>query len=167
MRRFRMDFELDLIKSLIDLMNENHLQEIEIDDGEKKIRLKKSNGNILQELNASGVVAPANPILTRGSTQAMAPPSPEKESENNVSRILSPMVGTFYRSPSPEAEPYVEVGDEVHKDMVICVIEAMKVMNEIKAECEGVIKEILVANGEAVEYGEPLFLIVTNGTTGK
>jgi len=142
--------KLDKIKEVIALMNEHDLVEIELVDGEQKIRLRKSDGAAEARHQA---VPPAPP--------AQQPESKEAESEvaEGTIQITAPMVGTFYRASAPDAEPYVEIGDEVHPDTVICIIEAMKVMNEIKAEVEGTIVDILVQNGDVIEFGQPLFLI--------
>jgi len=150
--------DLKDIKAIIDLMKKNSVTEFELEKQDFKIRLKRgSNGGgtaqvyddpaplpYLQAPAGIPAAAPANP--------AVAAPSAELE-------IKSPMIGTFYRAPSPESAPYVEVGTEVNPETVVCIIEAMKVMNEIKAEVEGVITEVLVENGTAVQFGQPLFRV--------
>ena len=88
--------------------------------------------------------------------------SEEKEDDTDLHRIVSPMVGTFYQAPSPDSEPYVKVGDRVDEKSVVCIVEAMKLMNEIEAEVKGEIVEVLVENGQLVEYGQPLFLVKTD-----
>jgi acetyl-CoA carboxylase biotin carboxyl carrier protein len=109
------------------------------------------------------VAQPAPVAQATPAAAAAAPAASSSAKETNGVEIPSPMVGTFYRSPSPDASPYVEVGDRIGKDSPICIVEAMKVMNEIKAEVEGEILEILVQNGEPVEFGQPLFLIRPTG----
>jgi acetyl-CoA carboxylase biotin carboxyl carrier protein len=137
--------DLRKIKSLVELMNENALSEVELEEEGMKVRLRKFGGD----------AAPA-PAALPGVPAPVAPAKPEKAPPTGP-LISSPMVGTFYRASGPEAKPFVDVGTVVGKDTGVCIIEAMKVMNEIKAECEGTIEEILVQNGQAVEFGQPLF----------
>jgi acetyl-CoA carboxylase biotin carboxyl carrier protein len=156
--------DLKDIKAIIDLMKKNSVSEFELEKQDFKIRLKRSgnggsgaSGDETPVLHyvppALAVQAPAlaqNPALMQA-----APPVPV----SNEVEIKSPMIGTFYRAPSPEAAPYVELGTEVTPDTVVCIIEAMKVMNEIKAEAKGVITQALVENAKPVEFGQPLFKI--------
>ena len=151
-----MDFDVEEIKQLIDLMNANDLQEMEVQDEGKKIRLRKTEER--------EVVAIPAPVLPVAPVAQEAVPLNARSAEDNLFRIPSPMVGTFYRASNPEADPFVEVGDTIHDNSVVCIIEAMKVMNEIRAEIEGSLQEILVANGESVEYGQPLFVVERNQT---
>jgi oxaloacetate decarboxylase alpha subunit len=142
------------IKEMINLMNENNLMELEIEEEGVRIRLKRTS--------AAGE-AFSGPIVVERERVAGAPvqpalQAPEKSIAATV-EIKAPMVGTFYRAPSPEAPPYIEVGQTIEPGQVICVIEAMKLMNEIKSEVKGKILEILVDNAEPVEFGQPLFLI--------
>ena len=149
--------DLKDIKAIIDLMKKNSISEFELEREEFKIRLKRGAGQVvvLDEPMSQPVVAlPNAPALLAASSIA----SPGGSSSADV-EIKSPMIGTFYRSPSPEAASYAEVGMEVTPDSVVCIIEAMKVMNEIKAEAKGVITEILVENAKPVEFGQPLFKI--------
>jgi acetyl-CoA carboxylase biotin carboxyl carrier protein len=149
--------DLKDIKAIIDLMKKNSISEFELERQDFKIRLKRgANTQGVQLDDASPVSIPvtsaAAPIpLTAGPT---APSLASGDSE-----IKSPMIGTFYRAPSPESANYVEIGSEVNPDTVVCIIEAMKVMNEIKAEVRGVITEILVDNAKPVEFGQPIFRI--------
>lgn len=144
--------DIDEIQRLIALMNENELLELELVEDSKKIRLKK-------KYDGGARVIP----MPTGAVPQAAPATDAKPAEGAAAagtvEIKSPMVGTFYRSPNPEGAPYVEEGDEVGEDTVVCIVEAMKVFNEIKAETEGSIVSILVENGETVEYGQPLFLV--------
>jgi len=142
------------IKEMINLMNENGLVELEVEKEDMRIRLKKT---------AAGLESPI--VIER---QGMVPlPAaagqlgPETDTKNLVKtvEIKSPMVGTFYRAPNPEAPPYIEAGQVIEPGQVICIIEAMKLMNEIKSEIRGKILEILVDNAEPVEFGQSLFLI--------
>jgi acetyl-CoA carboxylase biotin carboxyl carrier protein len=149
--------DLKDIKAIIDLMKKNSISEFELEKQEFKIRLKRSTNG--------GGHSPAiedNPAgyLPQTGAGGQAPSSqPVSSSASNEIEIKSPMVGTFYRAPSPEAANYVEVGAEVHPDTVVCIIEAMKVMNEIKAEVRGVVTQLMVENAKPVEFGQPLFKI--------
>lgn len=138
------------IKEIIELMNENNIDEFEMERDGLKIALRR-RGGIIQPPIVQQVPQPQT-------TEVKVEPKPEPAKEN-ITHIVSPMVGTFYAAPSPDSPPYVVVGDEVKENSIVCIIEAMKVMNEIKAETKGRIKEILVKNGEPVEYGQPLFVV--------
>ncbi len=137
------------IKEVIALMNKNKLEEIEIEKGDWKIHLRKKGGKIVQPVGLREVSEKHLPDLKQE----------EKFNRQAFEQIKSPIVGTFYRTSSSDAEPFVEMGDEIEKDQTLCIIEAMKVMNEIKSETKGKIKEILVKNGEAVEFDQPLFTV--------
>lgn len=150
--------ELKDIKAIIDLMKKNSVSEFELEKQEFKIRLKRGvagsppMGQYEETQQVSYVTAPAA-LPSSAATGVVAPEA------SNDSEIKSPMIGTFYRSPSPESGSYVEVGAEVNPDTVVCIIEAMKVMNEIKAEVKGVITQALVDNAKPVEFGQPLFKV--------
>jgi len=141
------------LRKIVDIMNANDLTEVEIEEEGKRVRVRKQEASVVP-------VAPA-------AAPAPAPaPAPEAEAapaagaeDEGMHTITAPMVGTFYRAPSPESDPYVEVGSRVDPEKVVCILEAMKVMNEIKAECSGEIVKMCVQNGEAVEYGQPLFIV--------
>ena len=140
------------IKKLIDLMVKNDLRELEIRDGEKQISLKRGVGE-LAPLVTTRIVEPS-----ANNPQQLA--KAEKDSsEEQMDKIVSPMVGTFYNAPNPESGAYVQVGETVTADSVVCIVEAMKVMNEIKAGIDGVIEKVLVASGEAVEFGQQMFIV--------
>ena len=145
-----MAMDLRKIKSLVELMNENALAEVDLEEEGMKVRLKKfgAGGPV-----SATVPAPSVPAASPAGGSQPAPAADPGPS------IKSPMVGTFYRAAAPGAKPFVEPGGRVGKDTVVCIIEAMKVMNEIKAECEGTIEEALAQNGQAVEFGQPLFRI--------
>jgi len=152
--------DLKDIKAIIDLMKKNSISEFEMEKQDFKIRLKRNAngpGPAAQPDDFQQIVyAPAAvPLPVSGVAAPSAPPSVNSDEQE----IKSPMIGTFYRAPSPEAAHYVEVGTEVNPDSVICIIEAMKVMNEIKAEARGVVTQVLVENGKPVEFGQPLFRI--------
>ena len=142
--------DLRHIKELIELMERHRLVEIELDEEGRKIRLRKDAGPI--------VVAP-QPAPKESLPQAQPVAEHVAPTPAGLREVRSPMVGTFYRAASPESDPYVEAGDTVKEGEVLCLIEAMKVMNEIKAEVAGAVEKILAENGQPVEYGEVLFLI--------
>ncbi len=158
--------DLKDLQTLLEVMERYGLVELEIEGDGKKIRLRKAEPAPLRELigipgysMAPGVVpAPAAPLAGAPASGAPAPPEAPRP---NQMEVTSPMVGTFYRAPSPEAEPYVREGDPVAVDTTLCIIEAMKVMNEIPAGVSGIVREILVKNGESVEFGQPLFRVET------
>ena len=150
--------DLKDIKAIIDLMKKNSVSEFELEKQDFKIRLKRGmagNPQVVQYEDAPvQAVAYAQAPAALPAGGAPAAPAPSNESD-----IKSPMIGTVYRSPSPESASYVEVGTEVNPETVVCIIEAMKVMNEIKAEARGVITQVLVDNAKPVEFGQPLFKI--------
>ncbi|MGV3774141.1 MAG: acetyl-CoA carboxylase biotin carboxyl carrier protein [Verrucomicrobiales bacterium] len=150
--------DLKDIKAIIDLMKKNSISEFELEKQEFKIKLKRggNGGHIMDEPILPYGYLPSAPQQTQmAQATPVAPPAPA----SNETEIKSPMVGTFYRAPSPEAANYIEIGAEVNPDTVVCIIEAMKVMNEIKAEVRGVITQALVDNTRPVEFGQPLFKI--------
>ena len=144
--------DLKDIKAIIDLMKKNSVSEFELEKQDFKIRLKRGgNGTVATTTyEENPVVNYIQPVPGAALPAPASPASSELE-------IKSPMIGTFYRSPSPEAAPYIEVGAEVNPDTVVCIIEAMKVMNEIKAEARGVITQVMVENAKPIEFGQPLF----------
>ncbi|MHC4658047.1 MAG: acetyl-CoA carboxylase biotin carboxyl carrier protein [Planctomycetota bacterium] len=156
------DSDLQKIKELIEIMKDNELVEVEIKHGDDKIFLKRSHP---QQPTVTAVpmvppnMAPVSRNATEPSAIAAEPPAPEPQPEEDLVEITSPIVGTFYATPSPDSDPFVELDSPVGPQTVVCIIEAMKVMNEIKAETNGVITEILVKNGQAVEYGQVLFKV--------
>ena len=150
--------DLKDIKAIIDLMKKNSITEFELEEKDSKLRLKRglSGGSpaVQQADDSLPMISlpPSAPMLMPATVAAPAVNSGEID-------IKSPMIGTFYRTPSPEAAAYVEPGTEVNPDTVVCIIEAMKVMNEIKAEVKGVVTQLLVENGKPVEFGQPLFKV--------
>lgn len=149
------------IKAIIDLMKKNSVTEFELEKQDFKVRLKRGAGGgaiVAGDEGTSVVYSPA----VASAPQLSAPATASTQPHNNDSDIKSPMIGTFYRTPSPESGAYVEIGSEVNPDTVVCIIEAMKVMNEIKAEVKGVITQVLVENAKPVEFGQPLFKIRPN-----
>ncbi len=151
--------DLKEIKAIIDLMKKNSLSEFELEQKEFKIKLKRGTGVPHDGEDPSYYARPAMavPVAHAALTAAPAPAAPS--APVNETEVKSPMIGTFYRSPAPDAAPYVDVGVEVGPDTVVCIIEAMKVMNEIKAECRGVITAILAEGAKPVEFGQALFRI--------
>lgn len=144
---------IEKVKNLILLMNENNLAEIEVEEGAVRIRLKKNN---LDSIQTSINLPDMKPSLQEGSTKYLT-----SKKDSGAAEVVAPMVGTFYTS-APGADAYVNIGDDVNEETVVCIIEAMKIMNEVKAEIKGKITEIMVENGTAVEYGQPLFCVETS-----
>jgi len=149
---------------MITLMNDNNLTELELEREGLKIRLRKGclnntgQPNILIERLAGSEQSLG---YTPADSMKQAPQLSEQAKSKNIVEIKAPMVGTFYRAPSPDATPFVEVGNEVEIGQVVCIIEAMKLMNEIKSEVKGILKEILIENADPVEFGQVLFKIET------
>jgi len=147
--------DLRKLKKLIDLVQESGIAELEITEGEERVKIVRG-GQV--EVSPAGGPAPAAALAVTAPPAAQAAPAPGSPPAPEGHVVKSPMVGTFYRAPSPDAAPFVEVGDAVKAGQTICIIEAMKLMNEIEADQDGVIKAILVDNGQPVEYGEPLIV---------
>lgn len=154
------DDQLGKLKQIIEIMKEHNLVEVQMKQGDSEISVKK--GQVGQpHISAIPIIGTSVPAMMPGAAtpaaagQAQAPGAQQE----NIVEIKSPLVGTFYAKPSPESESYVEVGSRVDPQSVVCIIEAMKVMNEIKAELAGTIVEVVAINGEAVEYGQVLFRV--------
>jgi acetyl-CoA carboxylase biotin carboxyl carrier protein len=149
--------DLRKLKKLIDLVQESGISELEVTEGEEKVRIAKHYG----ALAAPPVQHYAMPAaMAPGAVPGASAVSLDDEDDLPEGHVVkSPMVGTFYRSPSPGAESFVQVGQAVKEGETLCIIEAMKLLNEIESDASGVVKEILVENGEAVEFGQPLFII--------
>jgi acetyl-CoA carboxylase biotin carboxyl carrier protein len=150
--------DLRKLKTLIDLVSESNISELEITEAEGKVRIVKAG----QMVSTGMVLAPMPSGVPGGAVPAaVAPATPlaptHVEPAGKV--IKSPMVGTFYRSASPGSKPFAELGDEIKMGQPVCIIEAMKIMNEIEADCEGKVLRILCENGQAVEFGQPLFIV--------
>ena len=143
------------VKELVELMRDNDLTEVEIEQEGMKIKLAKKLHGVIEQVVAPTMAMPQQAPQAQGT----APEAAKAEPEDNFKEVDSPMVGTFYRAPSPESDSFVEVGDVVKKGDVICIIEAMKLMNEIKAEFGGKIVAICVDNADAVEFGQALFKV--------
>jgi acetyl-CoA carboxylase biotin carboxyl carrier protein len=159
--------DLRKLKKLIDLVQESGIAELEVTEGEEKVRICRGGGSTPGTAAAAPapivglaapVPAPAHaPAAPAPASAGAAAPGPEADGEGHI--LKSPMVGTFYRASSPEAKPFVEVGQTVKQGQTVCIIEAMKLMNEIEADASGQVKAILVENGQPVEYGQPLLVI--------
>ena len=143
--------DLRKLKKLIDLVEESGIAEIEVTEGEEKVRITRATAA------PAPVYAAPSHVAAPAAAAAPAPAAPAARDLSNAQK--SPMVGTFYRAPGPNAAAFVEVGQQVKAGDTLCIIEAMKLMNEIEAEKSGTVKEILVENGTPVEFGEPLFII--------
>ena len=159
--------DLDKVRELAELMGKYGLGEVCVEEDDEKVVLKKA----VAPAPAVWLAPPAGspPVPNSGAAQPptaenasaapATPPPPSAPPAESGMPVKAPLVGTFYRSSSPDSDPFVKVGDRVGKDSVVCIIEAMKVMNEVKAEKSGIIKEVLVENGDPVEYGQKLFVI--------
>ena len=154
--------ELKDIKAIIDLMKKNSITEFELEEKDSKLRLKRGLSGASSTVQGDEAVhmipVPVTAPLALPTTVVAAPAALPVANSGEID-IKSPMIGTFYRSPSPESAAYVDVGTEVNPETVVSIIEAMKVMNEIKAEVKGVITQILVENGKPVEFGQPMFKV--------
>ena len=148
--------DLRKLKKLIDLVEESGIAELEITEGEEKVKIVKSGS-----APAAIAYAPPPPVHAASATASAPAPSTEQAeaAPPDGHPVKSPMVGTFYRTPSPDAKAFVEVGQSVKEGQIICIIEAMKLMNEIECDKSGTVKAILVENGQPVEYGQPHFII--------
>ena len=146
------------IKAIIDLMKKNSITEFELERQDSKIRLKRGPNGGAPIVQYDEPVAGGGPALMPVAAPALLAGAPQTPATGEI-EVKSPMIGTFYRAPSPEAASYVEMGTEINPESVVCIIEAMKVMNEIKAEVKGIITQVLVENGKPVEFGQPLFKV--------
>lgn len=151
--------DLRKLKTLIDLVSESNVSELEITEAEGKVRIVKSApagavAPVTYTMAPAPVAAPSAPVPAAPAVEvAAAPAQPDGHT------VKSPMVGTFYRASSPGAKPFVEIGDSIKEGETICIVEAMKILNEIEADKSGTVTQILVENGQAVEYGQPLYVI--------
>jgi acetyl-CoA carboxylase biotin carboxyl carrier protein len=150
--------DLRKLKKLIDLVQESGIGELEITEGEEKVRISRTGPSGPVVMASPAPLAMMNPAGAAAAPAASAP-APEAPPAATGHTLKSPMVGTFYRSPSPGAPSFVEIGQSVAKGQTLCIIEAMKLLNEIESDAAGTIKAILVENGQPVEYGQPLFVI--------
>ncbi|MGE5150015.1 MAG: acetyl-CoA carboxylase biotin carboxyl carrier protein [Rhodospirillaceae bacterium] len=149
--------DLRKLKKLIDLVQESGIAELEITEGEEKVKIVKGGVVTMVPTPAPALAAPERTAAPAAAPVAPSAAEPQAAPEGHV--VKAPMVGTFYRSPSPDAKAFVEVGQAVKEGDTVCIIEAMKLMNEIEADAGGVVKAILVENGQPVEYGQPLLIL--------
>jgi len=152
-------FELDRVRRLIDLMKEHGLTEVDLRQGDQQIRLARTQDNPAAAAMIPAAQVPVAPVAAAPAAPAQATEAAE---EANIAYIKAPMVGTFYSRPNPDADSFVKIGDHVNEDSTVCIIEAMKVFNEIPAEVRGRIVAILVDDDEPLEFGKPLFKIDTS-----
>ena len=146
------------VKKLIELLEESDIAEIEIHEGEESVRISR-NSSVVQSMFAAPAPVAAAPVAAPAAAAAASVAAPARAAEPEGHLIRSPMVGTFYRAPSPGAKPFVEEGQAVSSGETLCIIEAMKILNQIESDKSGKVVEILVENGQPVEYNEPLFVI--------
>ena len=154
--------DLRKLKTLIDLVSESNVSELEITEAEGKVRIVKGGYGVPTTMMMPApqhMMAPMAPPPAAESAAAGVAPAPAEPPAPTGHVVKSPMVGTFYRSASPGSKPFVEIGSTVKEGDPICIVEAMKIMNEIEADMAGTVSKILVENGQAVEYGQPLFII--------
>lgn len=153
--------DLKLIKNILNLISESDVDEVSIEEGDFKIKVKKTG--TVEQVTYTQPAAPAHVAAPAAPSQPAAPASGESKEESKPApsgdTLKSPIVGTYYKAPSPDSDPFVKVGDKVSKGQTLCIVEAMKIMNEIEAEFGGTIEEILVEDGQPVEYDQPLFTI--------
>jgi acetyl-CoA carboxylase biotin carboxyl carrier protein len=148
--------DLRKLKTLIDLVSESNVSELEITEAEGKVRIVKGGGAAVQH----SIQAPAPLVMPQATAAGPVPAAPAPATAAPAGHtVKSPMVGTFYRSASPGAKPFVEIGSQVKEGETVCIIEAMKILNEIESDKTGTITQILCENGQAVEYGQPLFVV--------
>ncbi len=151
--------DLRKLKTLIDLVSESGVAELEITEGDDRVRIVNRNGAAPVQVHQPVTVAQPMPVPAPAPEAAPAPAPAPAAPQQTGTPLASPMVGTFYRAPSPGADPFVKAGDTVKKGQVVCIIEAMKLLNEVEADMDGTIKEVCVENGQPVEFGQPLFII--------
>jgi len=156
--------DLKLVKNLLDLISETELNEVSIEEGDFKLKVKKQSDSPAPQAAPMQFQMPAQQAPAQQAQPAAAPTQPaaseaKEESQPEGDTVKSPIVGTFYEAPSPDSDPFVKVGDTIQKGETLCIVEAMKIMNEIEAEFSGTIQKILVEDGQPVEYDQPLFII--------
>lgn len=153
--------DINLIKKLIKIVEQSEVTEFSVQEGELKIKISKNSHQTSVQLQSVPVEAARPSVSLQQATEVNAA-IPAEPAKSNHHEIRSPIVGTFYRAPSPDADSYVQVGDSISQGTVLCIVEAMKLMNEIESDCNGKILKILVENGTPVEYNQPLFLVEKN-----
>ena len=160
-------FDVERIRQLVEMMKEHDLNEVSLKHGDRRIRLRRKDEPAPVVVSAPAAAPGVMPAVAAATVPAAAPATPTPPAEavdgDNISVVTSPMVGTFYSKPNPNAETYVKVGDHVEADTIVCVVEAMKMFNEIPAGISGKVVAVLVKNEEAVDVNKPLFKVDTNG----
>jgi len=151
-------FDVRKVRKLVELMNDHELAEIDLRQGDQRIRLRRDVEPLVTAVPAAPSAAAVTPAPAPVAAEASTPAAPPAD-DANATFIKSPMVGTFYASPNPDSAAFVNVGDQVGSETTVCIIEAMKVFNEIPAECSGKILAVLVESGDPVEFGQPLFKV--------
>jgi acetyl-CoA carboxylase biotin carboxyl carrier protein len=161
-----MALKINEIHELIRIIDESNVDEFELERDGEKVVIRKAKPEVIHspiQTSAAPAVVASAPVVQAAQPSVVTAPVEqtveEASSDSQLHKIVSPMVGTFYCAPSPDAEPYVKEGDVVNKKTVVCIVEAMKLMNELEAEVDGKIVKVLVENGQLVEYGQPLFLV--------
>lgn len=155
--------DLNLIKKLIKIVETSEIAEFEVEEGDLKVKISKNySGSPVQTVfsNYTPPVQQAAPAAA--SHESSKPAAGDTEKKSNLHEVRSPIVGTFYRAPAPDADPYIQIGDSISQGSVLCIVEAMKLMNEIESDVSGKIIKILVENATPVEYNQPLFLVEKN-----
>jgi len=153
----------EFLKELLELINNSSLTKFELKTRDFELKVEKETPQVIPNISSQGTGKVETPNLEDFKTEKLLPPAEDVETEEEKLHVIkSPLVGTFYRAPAPGAPPFVEEGDIVSPGQVLCIIEALKVMNEIESDVRGKVVKILVENGQPVEYGQPLFLIDTN-----
>lgn len=158
-------FDVERIRQLVEMMKEHDLNEVSLKHGDRRIRLRRKDEPapvVVSAPAAAPAMMPAAPVAAAAPAAASVPAA-EPQDGDNIAVVKSPMVGTFYSKPNPNAEPYVKVGDHVEADTIVCVVEAMKMFNEIPAGISGKVVSVLAKNEEAVDVNKPLFKVDTNG----
>ena len=154
-------FDVRKIRRLIELMNDHDLQEMDLRQGDTRIQLRRAGDPVIAGSPVVGPPPTQAPVAPAAPTPAAVTPPAAPADDPNATVVKSPMVGTFYAASDPDSAPYVKVGDPIGKETTVCIVEAMKVFNEIQAEVAGTITAVLVENGEPVEFGQPLFKVKT------
>ncbi|OGU33623.1 MAG: acetyl-CoA carboxylase, biotin carboxyl carrier protein [Ignavibacteria bacterium GWB2_35_6b] len=151
--------DLNLIKKLIKIVETSEIAEFEVEEGDLKVKISKNySGSPVQTVFSNYTP----PIQQAAPAETAKPAAVDTEKKSNLHEVRSPIVGTFYRAPAPDADPYIQIGDTVSQGSVLCIVEAMKLMNEIESDVSGKIVKILVENATPVEYNQPLFLVEKN-----
>lgn len=152
-------FDVRKVRRLVELMNEHELAEVDLKQGDQRIRLRRGHEPVVQMAAPAAAPAPAQAAAPTPSAPSSPAPPAAAADEANIIYVTSPMVGTFYQASGPDSPPFINIGDSVGPDTTVCILEAMKVFNEIPAECSGKILARLAENGDAIEYGQKLFKV--------